>query len=151
MSLTGSRNLQGSFGGSWDLPGTASDHRKRWQNIRNHENRWNWTEKARNGLRIRPFEAHSHFPSIANPPRPQIPPENSPNPHFPKNPKIQKSGNPPGSAAMGGAPLNTKIDRNWSQFCFYCLRIKRFEPPKCCELHGIHFTHQKAPVPPYKM
>ena len=60
---------------------------------------------ARNGLRIRPFEAHSHFQSIANPPRPQIPPENSKNQHFPKNQKIRKSGNPPGSAAMGGAPL----------------------------------------------
>ena len=43
---------------------------------------------GRNGLRIRPFEAHSHFPSIANPPRTQIPPGNSKNQHFPKNRKI---------------------------------------------------------------
>ena len=68
--------------GSWDLLGTASDHRIRYQNDRNHENRRKWTQKARNGLRIRAFEAHSHFPSIANPPRPQKPTENSKNQHF---------------------------------------------------------------------
>ena len=39
-------------------------------------------------LRIRLFESHSHFLSIANPPRPHIPPENSKNPHFSKNPQI---------------------------------------------------------------
>ena len=104
-SLTGFRDLQGTFRRPWDLPGTAADHRKRLQNYQNHENRRKWTQIARNGMRIRPFEAHSHSPSIANPPRPQIPPENSKNQHFPKNQKIQKSGNPPGSAAMGGAAL----------------------------------------------
>ena len=62
-----------------------SDHRKRQQNDRNHENRWKWTHMARNDLRIRPFEAHSHFPSIANPPRLQTPQENPKNPHLPKN------------------------------------------------------------------
>ena len=61
---------------------------------------------ARNELRIGVFEAHSHFLSIANPPRPQILPKISKNQHFSKNRKIRKSGNPPGSAAMGGAPLN---------------------------------------------
>ena len=60
---------------------------------------------ARNGVRIRPFEAHSHFQSIANPPRPQIPPENLKHLHFSKNQKIRKFGNPPGSAAMGRAVL----------------------------------------------
>ena len=100
------RDLQGTLGGSWDLPKTASDHRKRSQNDKNPENDSKWTHIGRNGLRIRPFEAHSHFQSIANPPRPQIPPEKLKNRHFPKNRKIRKSGNPPGSAAMGGAPLN---------------------------------------------
>ena len=45
---------------------------------------------VRNDLRIDPFEAHRHFLSIANPPRPQIPSENFKNRHFPKNQKIRK-------------------------------------------------------------
>ena len=83
---------------------------------------------GRNDLKIRPFEAHSHFQSIANPPRPQIPQENSPNPHFPKNQKIRKSGNPPGSAAMGGAPLILQFKTSCSSFSDAALQI-RFIPP----------------------
>ena len=128
-----SRGIQDTLGGSWDLRETALDHhktlsqgpgafralsegpgtfRKQRQTIGNDSKMTEimkivekWIQNGRNGLRIRPFEAHSHFQSIANPPGPQIPPENSQNPHCPKNRKIRKSGNPPGSAAMGGAPL----------------------------------------------
>ena len=63
---------------------------------------------AQNGLRIRPFEAHSHFPSIANPPILQIPQENSKNLHFPKksqNPKIRESA---GVGSNGRSPLNSR-------------------------------------------
>ena len=88
---------------SRDLPEEASDHRKRYQNDQNHENRRKWTHMPQFGLRIGVFESHSHFQSIANPPRHQIPRENHQNPHFSKNQKIRKPGNPPGSAAMGGA------------------------------------------------
>ena len=105
---TGSRGLQGTLGGSRDLPETASDDRKRYQNDRNHENRRNWTQKARNDLRIRPFEAHSHFQSIANLSRPQIPPENPQNPHFPKNPKIRESA---GVGGNGRSPFNFKTSK----------------------------------------
>ena len=78
---------------------------ERYQNDRNHGNRRKWTQMARNGLRIRPFEAHSLFTAIANPPRPQILSEQFKTLHVRKNRKIRKSGNPPGSAEMGGAPL----------------------------------------------
>ena len=91
-TLGGSWDLQGTLGGSWDLPETVPDHRKRRQNHSNHGYRRKCTHMSRFELRIRPFEAHSHFQSIANPPRPQIPPENSKNQHFPKNQKIRKSG-----------------------------------------------------------
>ena len=71
---TGSQDLQVTLGGSWGNPGTASDHRKRYQNDQYHENHWKWNHMARFELRIRLFASHSHFPSIANPPRPQHPP-----------------------------------------------------------------------------
>ena len=46
---------------------------------------------ARNKIRIRPFEARSHFLSIANPPRPQIPMKFSQKSTFPQIQKIKKS------------------------------------------------------------
>ena len=107
-TITQSHRVPGPSGQSRRVLGPSGDSVRRSEttpNHQNHENRRKWTHMARNELRIRPFEAHSHFLSIANPPRPQIPPENSKNQHFSKNPKIRKSGNPPGSAAMGGAPL----------------------------------------------
>ena len=96
---TGSQDLQDTLRGAWARPETASDHHNtlsqgpgtfravsegpvtfrkqrqttgnRSQNDRNHENRRKYTQKARNGLRILPFEAHSHFRSIATPPGPK--------------------------------------------------------------------------------
>ena len=59
-------------------------------NNKNYDNYRKWTHMDRFGLRGRPFEAHSHFQSIANPPRPQIPPENSKYRHVPKNPGIRR-------------------------------------------------------------
>ena len=61
---------------------------------------------ARNELRIRPFEVHSHFQSIANPSQTPNPTRKLQQSTFLKNQKIPKSWNSPGSAAMGGAPLN---------------------------------------------
>ena len=52
------------------------------------DNHTKWTHVARNELRIGLFESHNHFQPIATPPRPPIPLENSPNRHFPKDPKI---------------------------------------------------------------
>ena len=69
----------------------VSDHRRWWQNDRNHENRRKWTKMGWFGLKIGLFESHSRFLSIANHPRPQIPSENIQNPHFPGNRKIRKS------------------------------------------------------------
>ena len=104
-TLTGSRDLQGTLGGSWDLPEAASDQRKRYQNHQNCENRRKWTHMARFGLRIRLFESHSHFLSIANPPDPKSHWKNRQT-HISR--KVQKS-ETPGSAAMCGAPLNGEI------------------------------------------
>ena len=64
---------------------------------------------ARYELRIHLFEAHSHFQSIANPHRSQIPPENSKNKHFPKDPKIKKSGIPLGVGGNGRSPFNISV------------------------------------------
>ena len=72
------------------LPEEASEGRKHKQKHQNHQNRGEWTQVARFGLRIRLFESHRRRLSIAHPPRPQIPPEKFKNQHFPKNPKIQK-------------------------------------------------------------
>ena len=65
-----SSKLQGSFGRSWDLPETASELWIRHRKERNHENQWQWIQMAWNALTIRPFEAHSHFPSFPNHPKP---------------------------------------------------------------------------------
>ena len=75
-----------------------SDCWKRYQNYQNPENRRKWNHMARFGLRIRLFEAHSHFQSIATPPDPKSHRKNSKIDIFLK---IKKSKNP-GSAAMGG-------------------------------------------------
>ena len=91
-----SKPFQDTVRRSRDPSEEASDHRKRHKNEQNHQNHRKLTNMALPGLRIRPFESQSHFLSIANPPRPQIPPENSQNRPFPKNRKIRES------AGVGG-------------------------------------------------
>ena len=87
----GSKTVPGSIGTfSW-AQGLSATSVKPPKTDPNHENPRNWTHMARYELRIRPFEAHSHFQSIANPPRPQIPMENFQKSTFsesPQNPKI---------------------------------------------------------------
>ena len=86
-----SRQASGTRRWSLAFSEEASEGRKHKQKHPNHQNLRKWTQVAQFGLRIRLFESHRRRLSIAHPPRPQTPPENSQNQHFSKNPKIPKS------------------------------------------------------------
>ena len=73
--------------------------------VKNHEHHGKFTHMAPYVLTIRLFEAHSLFLSIANPPRPQISPENFPNPCFPNNPKVRTSEISLGVGGNGWGPF----------------------------------------------
>ena len=95
------RTLPGRLRTVSEIQGPRATGIRQAKTDQNHQKSRNCTHMARYELRIRLFEAHSHFLSIATPPRPQIPWENQ---HFSENPKIPKSGIPPGVGGNGRSP-----------------------------------------------